>query len=257
MKAPTALFLGLVMSASGVFAAESPEVAGSSMTVKLPHRTIKTDEKRWETPEGQIAGSFLQLIKGNGNPEDLKQIGPYAKDDDKEIYTLDEEGVTELGKRVQNKLTITRDLVGGILTEVLRRTPKKEAKTPEEKIELLGGLPGVVNTRTNADGSKHVETWKDPDPKPGDKPDSSVDIPGDDDGRPTRPHPPKFDDFILIHVKGKDKDEDGPPKGEGKPDDKIPSLIVTAPTTPVQVVTPPAPPTPPTPPTRTGPSFTP
>ena len=250
-----AFILGCALTAGGVFAAENPDVAGSSMTVKLPHRTIKTDEKRWETPEGRMAGSFLQLVKGNGNPENLKQNGPYAKDDDKEVYTLDEQGVTEIGKRVDNKLTITRDFVGGVLIEVLHRTPKKEAKTKEEKEELLGGLPGLVNTRVNGDGSKHIETWKDPDPKPGTKPDDTMDVPGDDDGG-TRPKPPKFDVFLLQQVKVKD-DGDPPPGGGKGPDDKVATdvdkiNVITAPATPP---TPPAPPVqPPVNPKTGGPS---
>jgi len=260
-----ALALGLMFTAAPVLthAADDSDANGMSLIVKTTNRTIKTDEKRWSSPDGRTLGSFDQLVKGNGTPEDLKQTGPYAKDDDKEVYTLRETGVTETGKRVDNGLVITRDFVGGQLQEILRRTPKQKAETKEEKQELLGGLPGVVQTTFKPDGSRTVNSWNNPDADPKTPPDDTFEV---DDGGGRRP-PVKhgnLDDFVKLHIKIKDKDDTppdggkGPGAGLGVDVDKI--TVITAP----PVVGPAAPPvinppvTPPTPPptTRTG-SFSP
>src|SRR4029079_5540488 len=91
----------------GIHASESGSTG--TLTSKTETRTISTTETRNPNPDGSLSGTFSQLIKGTKDQEKILIKGSIQKVDDKETFTLDEQGKNALGQAQDNSVTITRD----------------------------------------------------------------------------------------------------------------------------------------------------
>ena len=182
-KALPVLALAFLCAQTMVFADPADDATGQGTLVsRTENRTITTTETRKPNPDGSVSGTFSQFIKGNRTPEKITIKGLVNKVDDKETFTLEETGKTADGVDVVNDVTITRDLVGGVLIEKLTRKSKKKKKGQDEKPEL-GGLPAFVITTEASDGSKVVKVFNDPTSDPSkDPPSLTFDIPVDKPG---------------------------------------------------------------------------
>ena len=209
--------LGLLalFSSSLAFAVqEGADPGKGTLITKTDNRTITTSETRSTNPDGSVAGTFEQFIKGKNDPEKLLIKGTMVKVDDKETFTLDETGRTTTGVEVENMVSIVRDLVGGVLIEKLTRKAKKKKKNGKDEVPDLGGLPAFVIAEDSADGSKRVKVFNNPNADPSiDAPDIVYDVPLD------KPGVPPLDIFVAGLPSGTPGGT--PPGGSTPPDTKV------------------------------------
>ena len=129
----------------------------TELTVTTGKHALLIRENRELLDGGKIGKWSYDLTStGVGTPEKLQTRGKIALANNIKTVTLDESGLTSKGIKVDNKITITRGVVNGLLTEILKRESKKGSSN-----ELLGGLPAVIKVTYEGDGNRHSRIWFD------------------------------------------------------------------------------------------------
>ena len=154
--------LGLAVFLASSVLVQAADNTSMVLTYSAGKHQLGIKESREISDGGKIGKWSYDLTStGIGTPEKLQSKGKITLNNNVKTLAMDENGVTSKGVKVENKVVLTRGVVNGMLTEVLKRDSKKSSD-----VAALGGLPSLVKVTYEADGNRHSRIWFDPKANP-------------------------------------------------------------------------------------------